>query len=324
MAPRRRGPRPRHHRRRARHHRAEHRPARDPCPGRAPRAVRAAQVHDRDASACHSATLRLGGYVARALPDRDTVRVRRHLDRCEAVPHTPRRDRRPRPRLKDLVPALPIAIEALADRGVARPGAEGAGPLGLHLPSGRPAPAWAERALAGATAAVVSIGITAAVLLGGEDGPGTRPIESAGAPPDGEQALPSAPGPRSPVRRRHHHGHAPLCPCDAPAGTSTPSSTAAGATAAPTAGETPRGSARRPTGASSTDPPTTPRTPPTAPPTTPEPTTPPPATPSPDPEATPIDDVVSVVEDVVDGVCEGLAPAAVQRLRGSAPGGPRL
>jgi hypothetical protein len=50
------------------------------------------------------------------------------------------------------------------------------GPFGLVLPGGRRAPAWIERTVAGAAAAVIALGITGAVALGGNDGVGaTRP-----------------------------------------------------------------------------------------------------------------------------------------------------
>jgi DNA-directed RNA polymerase specialized sigma24 family protein len=47
------------------------------------------------------------------------------------------------------------------------------GPFGLVLPGGRRAPAWIERTVAGAAAAVIALGITGAVALGGNDGVGT-------------------------------------------------------------------------------------------------------------------------------------------------------
>jgi DNA-directed RNA polymerase specialized sigma24 family protein len=128
-----------------------------------------AQVASATQADCRRTAVRLGGYVAGTLEPRDSVRVRRHLDRCAACRARldaiddlgPRLHRHVLP-LSPMV--LPLAELVWRDRSsVAH------GPLGLTLPSGRPLPAWTERALAGATAAVVTVGITAAILAGGRN-----------------------------------------------------------------------------------------------------------------------------------------------------------
>ena len=138
---------------------------------------------------CRQTTSRLGGYVARALPSRDTIRSRRHLDRCEACRARLDMLDDVTPHLRRVLPPLPDRVESLALGAWLAHTHEGAGPIGLRMPGGAMAPAWLERSLAGATAAVVSLGISAAVLLSGRDGTDPVPIESAAAPPDGEQAL---------------------------------------------------------------------------------------------------------------------------------------
>jgi DNA-directed RNA polymerase specialized sigma24 family protein len=152
-----------------------------------------AQVASATQADCRRTAVRLGGYVAGTLEARDSVRVRRHLDRCAACRArldaiddlAPRLHRHVLP-LSPMV--LPLAELVWRDRS-----AVAHGPLGLTLPSGRPLPAWTERALAGATAAVVTVGITAAILAGGRNR--TEPPERFAqsgqtvGTPDGESAL---------------------------------------------------------------------------------------------------------------------------------------
>jgi len=142
---------------------------------------------------CERTAARLGGYVTRSLSTRDAARVRRHLDACD-----PCRDRLDEiddlpPRLRWAMPVLPAAVLGLAEAAWATSIDNATGPLGLTLPGGRPMPPWAERALAGATAAVVTIGITGAILAGG-GGSRNRGPELAGTGTeqpiaDGESAL---------------------------------------------------------------------------------------------------------------------------------------
>jgi hypothetical protein len=66
--------------------------------------------------------------------------------------------------------------------------------LGLTLPNGQPVPAWAERAVAGAAAAIVAIGISSAVLVAGRGGRVrddglARSVASEVLGADGENAL---------------------------------------------------------------------------------------------------------------------------------------
>lgn len=120
----------------------------------------------------HSARL-LDGYATEELSIREASRVRRHLDGCA--------DCRSRlTELDDLAPllrrhALPVPAPLVDDverawRAAVAAGAA-RGPLHLTLPSGRPVPVWAERAVAGAAAAVITLGITGAILAGGRGKP---------------------------------------------------------------------------------------------------------------------------------------------------------
>ena len=72
------------------------------------------------------------------------------------------------PRLRRSVPVLPLAVGVAAEQAwLARASSTRRGRFGLTLPGGRPLPPWAERALTGATAAVITLGITGALLAGG-------------------------------------------------------------------------------------------------------------------------------------------------------------
>lgn len=140
---------------------------------------------------CRRTTDRLTAYAAATLAPADATRVRRHLDRCEAC-------RERLAVLDDLVPMLRASAAALpvllVDEAVARWSAatiRDAGPLHLVLPGGRPVPAWAQRAAAGAVAAVVALGIAGATVLSGGRGRSaddqTRPTTAQA--PLGESAL---------------------------------------------------------------------------------------------------------------------------------------
>jgi DNA-directed RNA polymerase specialized sigma24 family protein len=118
---------------------------------------------------CQRTAVRLGGYVADTLEPRDAVRVRRHLDRCSACRARLDSVDDLAPRLHRHVLPLPPTVLTLAELVWADRSTAGHGPLGLTLPSGRPLPAWSERALAGATAAVITVGISAAILAGGRN-----------------------------------------------------------------------------------------------------------------------------------------------------------
>ena len=264
------------------------------------------QHPDATTSACRNTVVRLGGYAGGSLSDTDVRRVRRHLDRCEGCRARLDDVDDLTSRLHQLVPDLPLVIEALAAEAWLARVKEQSGPIGLRLPSGQLAPAWVERVLAGTTAAVVSLGITAAVLLAARDG-GSRPIENvdyADAPASGEQALGSesidvALDPFSfgtstwPPAMTTGSGSSGGSPDSAaPAG---PSVTAPPPASAP-AGDTPRGAP-----ITSTNPPPKPTSPPDA--------TPPPSTPPATPPAAPItvvDDIVETIDPVLDTVCGAL------------------
>jgi DNA-directed RNA polymerase specialized sigma24 family protein len=260
---------------------------------------------------CRQTTSRLSGYVAHALPSGDTLRVRRHLDRCEEC----------RSRLDELddvtthlrgaLPALPLAIESLAMGAWFARAHDGGGPIGLRLPSGALAPAWVERTLAGATAAVVSLGITAAVLLNARDGGNPVPTESAIARAEGEQALA---GDETAIDDSTSDGS--LIVVSDPASTSGGGSLGGGSagssdgstSSAAGGSDTPSGALPR--GGSSSGTPSSPSGPAPAPAPTPTPTPPPtdPTPTPPTPPATPVDEVVTVVDDVVGQVCGDLGP----------------
>lgn len=150
-----------------------------------------AQVRDAGAPACHRTVVRLGGYVSGSLSARDSVRVRRHLDRCESCRGRLEDVDDLAPHLRRSVPQLPVALFAAAEAAWANRVQSVAGPFGLTLPGGRPVPAWAERTLAGATAALITLGITSAILAGarGANSPAdrlaVRPASTAPFDPDG-------------------------------------------------------------------------------------------------------------------------------------------
>jgi DNA-directed RNA polymerase specialized sigma24 family protein len=118
-------------------------------------------------AACRRAAEHLEAYANGNLGARAGGAVRRHLDGCERC-----RDRLAE--LDDLAlgiraavtPLPPLTVFGATERAWAVAGLGAAGPLGITL-RGRPVPAWAERAVAGAAAAVITLGITAAVVAGG-------------------------------------------------------------------------------------------------------------------------------------------------------------
>jgi DNA-directed RNA polymerase specialized sigma24 family protein len=139
--------------------------------------------------ACQRATGSLSASRTGRLAAADRRNVDRHLERC-----APCRDRLAELDAAPLalrsvieVPTLPgpdaawARFRALTDAAEVRP-------LGLVLPGGRPVPLWAERALAGAAAAAISLGIAGAIAMGarGEAGPGQgRAPETAAQTSDG-------------------------------------------------------------------------------------------------------------------------------------------
>lgn len=152
-------------------------------------------------SECARTVDRLPDYMADELSERDVIRTRRHLDSCE-----PCRDRVAAlddllPLLRQCVVPMPLALVDDARRRWAASIVPATGPLRLHLPGGRPMPVWAERALAGTAAAVVTLGITGALIASGGRGSKVRDdlaarSATAEAPlsGDGESALGNRPG----------------------------------------------------------------------------------------------------------------------------------
>lgn len=143
---------------------------------------------------CRRTADRLTGYATAELEERDEARVRKHLDTCAAC-----RDRLAA--LDDLIPVLrttavvvPLALAQDAAAAWSSALVRDRGPLGLGLPGGQPVPVWAQRALAGAVAALVALGITGATLSTNRKGGGgrdvaTRPVAVAGETALGDSGL---------------------------------------------------------------------------------------------------------------------------------------
>lgn len=145
---------------------------------------------------CRQTVDRLVDYAADRLAARDRDRVRGHLDACAWCRGFLADVDDLAPALRRLSPPLPLVLAGpVADRWQAALVRE-VGPLHLTLPTGRPMPAWVERTVAGAAAAVIALGIASAVLHAGRGGrvrddrlarpvPAVAPFGSA----DGESAL---------------------------------------------------------------------------------------------------------------------------------------
>jgi DNA-directed RNA polymerase specialized sigma24 family protein len=120
---------------------------------------------------CERVATRLDAYADEDLSIREANKVRRHLDGCE-----PCRDRLAElddliPSLRRSAPPIPATLAAEVEKAWAEARVTSAGPLHLTLPSGRQVPAWIERAVAGAAAAVITIGISGAIIAGGRSKP---------------------------------------------------------------------------------------------------------------------------------------------------------
>jgi DNA-directed RNA polymerase specialized sigma24 family protein len=261
-------------------------------------------------SECDRTVERLPGYMVDDLSERDVLRVRKHLDGCE-------RCRQRVAALDDLLSLLrqctvpvPDPLVAEARRRWAAAVVPAAGPLGLVLPGGRTLPVWVERAVAGTAAAVVTLGITGALITSGGKGsrlPDAAPRTSVAAAPisgsgsgDGESALGAAPGLSEvdlepgnsvPVPGGSSTGRAAT-----PSGSSAPSSVHTSGGSSGSADDTARSitgtegaassGAVTPAGSTSTTTPTTTTSPSSTPPAAPSPTT---NTPPPAPQPVPSD-----------------------------------
>jgi DNA-directed RNA polymerase specialized sigma24 family protein len=120
--------------------------------------------------ACRRTLDRLSEYAAGRLPGRDEARIRRHLDACPQCWSVLAELDDLTPVLRSLALALPFEVLEEAERRWRASRVRAVGPLHLTLPSGRPVPAWAERTVAGAAAAIVALGISSAVLMAGRNG----------------------------------------------------------------------------------------------------------------------------------------------------------
>ena len=170
------------------------------------------------------------------------------------------------------------------------------------------APAWVERVLAGTTAAVVSLGITAAVMLAARGG-GSRPIDNvdyADATTVGEQALGSEPidvefDPLSFPASTSPTGGLFTLP-DSSSGTPDAAAPAAPSASASAPASSPAADVPRNQPLPATNPPSEPASPPDA---TPPPSTPPVVLP-PAPPIPVVDDVVGTLDPVLDTLCGSL------------------
>jgi DNA-directed RNA polymerase specialized sigma24 family protein len=257
-----------------------------------------AQVATATQADCRRTAVRLGGYVAGTLEPRDSIRVRRHLDRCSACRARLDAVDDLAPRLHRHVMPLPAMVLPLAELVWSDRAAISHGPLGLTLPSGRPLPAWTERVLAGATAAVVTVGITAALLAGGRNRsePRERLAQSGQTvgTPDGESALGAdTPPPGTDLL----DGYSPT------GDGSAPDSSGGSGSDGPSGGSDGPATVGRPRSGGPTGPTTPPPTTPPSTPSNPGGPTPPTTTPPPTPSGS--EPVVSVIVDDGTGITVG-------------------
>jgi DNA-directed RNA polymerase specialized sigma24 family protein len=136
-------------------------------------------------AACRRTVDRLPAYAAGILAERDELSTRRHLDACpecrgrlEEIDDVPVRLRR----------AVPLAPALLHDDVFSRWTSSMValqGPLHLRRPGGRPVPVWMERAVAGAVAAAIAVGVSGAIIAGGR----SRTRDDAARPTVAEASL---------------------------------------------------------------------------------------------------------------------------------------
>ncbi len=131
-----------------------------------------AHLRDTDSEECRRTVGHLGSYVAGTLAPRDVARVDQHLAGCAECQERVEELLEVGHRLRAIVLPLPLALGfAAKDQWAAMFISAGrSGPLGLVLPGGGHVAPWAERALAGAAAAVVTLGIIGATILGSRGG----------------------------------------------------------------------------------------------------------------------------------------------------------
>ncbi|MGH9273781.1 MAG: zf-HC2 domain-containing protein [Acidimicrobiales bacterium] len=121
-----------------------------------------------DDDKCRHAAERLVDYGAGRLATRESNRVRKHLDGCERCQGLLAELDDVTPSLRAALP-LPIGVAAISESRWRAALVHSVGPLGLTF-NGRPVPAWVERTVAGAAAAVIALGISSAVLVAGRGG----------------------------------------------------------------------------------------------------------------------------------------------------------
>lgn len=222
---------------------------------------------------CRRATTQLGAYAAHELAPRAAARVRRHLDACAECRARLEMLDDTQPGLRRSLVAMPILLVGDLESAWAAALVSTRGPLHLTLPGGRPVPAWAERTIAGAAAAVITVGITGAVLSGrgkgGEDLVRETATEQSFGTDDGEVALGGDPGSGdqresgSPAGDPSDGGNDPTASSPTTVGPSSASAGDGGRDQA-AENETPRGSAPpAPTSPAPPPPGPTPSTPPT-------------------------------------------------------------
>jgi RNA polymerase sigma factor (sigma-70 family) len=131
-----------------------------------------AHLRDTEDNDCKRTVGHLGSYVAGTLAPRDVARVDQHLAGCAECQERVEELLEVGHRLRAIVLPLPLALGfAAKDKWAAMfISASKSGPLGLVLPGGTRVAPWAERALAGAAAAVVTLGIVGATIIGSRGG----------------------------------------------------------------------------------------------------------------------------------------------------------
>ncbi len=132
--------------------------------------VIAVEASHAESVECRRTAERLVDYADNRLGTRDAGRVRRHLDGCDRCQGLLAELDDLAPSLRLLALPVPMALAASTEARWRSALVQPAGPLRLTLPSGRPVPAWAERTVAGAAAAIIALGISSAILTAGRNG----------------------------------------------------------------------------------------------------------------------------------------------------------
>jgi RNA polymerase sigma factor (sigma-70 family) len=146
-----------------------------------------AHLRDTDDRDCKRTVGHLGAYAAGTLAPRDIAKVDQHLADCADCRARLDEVNEVGGRLRALALPMPLVLGLAAKEGWAALFApvSSTGPLGLTIPGGHHLAPWAERALAGAAAAVVTLGIVGATIFGSRGNGGT---DTVGRPSSGQLA----------------------------------------------------------------------------------------------------------------------------------------